>query len=749
MQQLPLPLTSIEQVLGASAVHSVFQPIVELDTGRVVAYEALARGPAGPLSTPEALFAAARAAGRLAELDHACRRAAVEGALERGLLAPLTLFVNVEPEVLDTAPLEDLLAIARDCPGELRIVLEITERALAARPAELLRTVDRVRVLGWRLALDDVGAEPASLAFMPLIRPDVVKLDLRLVQDRPDRAVAEIMNAVNSYAEQSGALVLAEGIETEAHLEFARALGATLGQGWLLGRPGPGANPAYVVGELDLPAALPVVASGALQSPFACLPGSVPLRRSRKALLIELSKQLEREALRLGDTCIVAATFQQARHFTASTRARYAALVAATGFVCALGEDLPQEPIPGVRGAALAADDPVRSEWDLVVLSPHYSVALLARDLGDGGEDMDRRFEYALTYQRDTVVRAAHELLSRVVARLEPGLPPRATAPVGLSDLMPTTPDAPFSAVLLERALAATTSGVTVADMTRPDQPLVYANSAFETLSGIPNSEALGSNCRVLQGPGTDTAATGRIRAAVEAGLECRETLLNYRGTEREPWWNEVYLAPVLDDTGAVVQYIGVQNDVTARVQAEQALRQERERAEGYLTRIEQLAYTDSLTGLPNRRRIQERVEAALWEVRAGGGALALLFLDLNGFKTVNDLHGHAAGDELLVVTAQRMQACLRRTDLLSRLGGDEFVVALLGLEPATVHAQAQQVGDKLAAAVAAPLVLAGQPVVVGASVGISVYPGDAEDFGPLLHLADMRMYSSKYPSVG
>ncbi len=749
MQQLTPSLTSIEQVLDAGAVHSVFQPIVELDTGRVVAYEALARGPAGPLATPDALFAAARAAGRLAELDHTCRRAAVEGAIEQCLLAPLTLFVNVEPEVLDTAPLEDLLAIARDAPGELHIVLEITERALAARPAELLRTVDRVRELGWRLALDDVGAEPASLAFMPLIHPDVVKLDLRLVQDRPGPAVAEIMNAVNSYAEQSGALVLAEGIETKAHLELARALGATLGQGWLLGRPGAGAHPDYVVGELDLSPAPPVAATSDRASPFACLPDSVALRRSPKALLIELSKQLEREALRLGDTCIVAATFQEARHFTPSTRERYAALVAATGFVCALGENLPPEPMPGVRGAALAEGDPVRGEWDVVVLSPHYSVALLARDLGDAGEDMERRFEYALTYQRGTVVRAAHELLTRVVARLPPSAEslaqPSAAAPAATSLVSPI---APFPAVLLERALAATTSGVTVADMTRPDQPLVYANSAFESLSGLPNEQVLGRNCRFLQGPGTHPAASGRIRAAIEAGLECRETLLNYRGTEREPWWNEVYLAPVLDDDGAVVQYIGLQNDITTRVHAELALQQERERADSYLTRIEQLAYTDALTGLPNRRRVQERVEAALWEVRAGGGALALLYLDLDGFKAVNELHGHAAGDELLVVTAQRMQACLRRSDLLSRLGGDEFLVVLLGLEPGTARAEAQQVGDKLAAAVAAPLTLAGQPAVVGASMGISVYPGDAEDFGPLLHLADMRMYSSKYPAV-
>jgi len=230
--------TRIADVLRAGSVRSVFQPIVDL-TGAVTAYEALARGPRGPLEGPMQLFGAAREEGLLAELDEACRMAAFRGARQLGLTAPLTLFVNVEPEVLDAAPLEGLLRIADVAPGELRVVLEITERALAARPAELLRTVERVRALGWGVALDDVGAESASLTFMALLRPDVVKLDLSLIQGRPSPAVAEIMNAVNAYAERSGALLLAEGIETEAHLWAARALGATLGQGWLSGRPRP------------------------------------------------------------------------------------------------------------------------------------------------------------------------------------------------------------------------------------------------------------------------------------------------------------------------------------------------------------------------------------------------------------------------------------------------------------------------------------------------------------------------------
>jgi EAL domain-containing protein (putative c-di-GMP-specific phosphodiesterase class I) len=408
--------TSIADVLRAGTISSVFQPIIDLDSSAVAAYEALARGPEGPLASPVALFAAARQAGMLAELDEACREAAFRGATEQGLMAPLTVFVNVEPEVLDRAPVEGLLAIADSAPGELRVVLEITERALAARPAELLRTVERVRDLGWGVAFDDVGADAASLAFMPLLRPDVVKLDLRLVQERPTPAIAEIMNAVNAYAEHTGALILAEGIETERHLTTARALGASLGQGWLFGRPSREPHPHLPVTELVLPGG-GWTSTTEIASPFSCLPADVSPRRSSKRLLVEFSKQLEREAMRLGEACVVAATFQQGRHFTVATAQRYRDLVERTGFVCALGEDLPEEPVPGLRGASLAPDDPVRGEWDVVILSPHFSAALLARDLGDTGPDMDRTFEYALTYQRDTVVRAAHGLLSRVAPR--------------------------------------------------------------------------------------------------------------------------------------------------------------------------------------------------------------------------------------------------------------------------------------------------------------------------------------------
>jgi diguanylate cyclase (GGDEF)-like protein len=200
----------------------------------------------------------------------------------------------------------------------------------------------------------------------------------------------------------------------------------------------------------------------------------------------------------------------------------------------------------------------------------------------------------------------------------------------------------------------------------------------------------------------------------------------------------------VVDADGTVLQYIGVQHDVTARVQAERALLQERDRNKACLAQIEELAYTDPLTGLPNRRRLEEQLETAIWNARGGQDTLALLFVDLNGFKAVNDRLGHGVGDELLQSVARTLRARLRRGDLLARLGGDEFLVALVGLDPETAAREAGRVAEELAEAVRVPVEIRGREVSVGASVGVGVYPSDGADFETLLHSADLSMYARK-----
>jgi EAL domain-containing protein (putative c-di-GMP-specific phosphodiesterase class I) len=408
-----LPERELDRILRLGLVRSVYQPLVDLGGGGIVAYEALARGPAGSiLESPVMLFETALAAGREVELDWACRAAAVNGAIRAGLPGSIALFVNVEPSSLGhPIPAEHRDTFER--AGErLRIVLEITERALASRPAELLAAVETIRGTGWAIALDDVGAEDASAAFMPLLRPDIIKLDLGLIQGASSARAAAQLSAVIAEAERTGAIVLAEGIETEAHERTARALGATIGQGWRFGRPAAlpdrFALPATSLGSLRLPET--AISPTPIEAIF---PGRQP-RIATKSDLLGFSRHLERWADAVPGGAVVLAALQDARFLTPATERQYRGLAASSPLVALFGLGLSAEPVPGVRGATLAPDDALRGQWHVVVLGPHFAGALVARELGDSGPDMDRRFEYLITFDREAVIRAARSLMVRI-----------------------------------------------------------------------------------------------------------------------------------------------------------------------------------------------------------------------------------------------------------------------------------------------------------------------------------------------
>lgn len=402
----------LDGLLGGGRLRAEFQPIVELISGRTVAFEALARGPEGSaIEHPRDLFDAARRAGVEPDLDWECRGVAVAAAFAAGLAPPLTLFVNAEPASLSTPCPPHLVSLRDQAAANLRVVVEVTERALVADPAALLGFIGSARRAGFGIALDDVGADPASLALMPLVQPDVIKLDLRLVRDHPSPEVAAIVHAVAAHAEATGAAVLAEGVETDEQLERALALGATLGQGWRFGRPGPlpddAAHPGAGLAFLPAPGTPAASAVTALGE-------NIRWRRTTKGLLGPMSGHLEDYAYRSAEPPVLLACFQRADRFPAGVAKRYAELARWCSFVAAIGTDLPAEPAPGVRGAHIAPDDPMAGEWVVAVVGPHFAAAIVARDLGDSGPELERRFDYVLTHDRDLVVRVARTLMGRV-----------------------------------------------------------------------------------------------------------------------------------------------------------------------------------------------------------------------------------------------------------------------------------------------------------------------------------------------
>ncbi len=411
---LQAPPLSLRDLLRDDGIRAVYQPIVNLDDDETVAYEALVRGPAGSmLETPARLFHEAKVHGLDSALDRAARGAAIRGALDSDFPPRASLFVNVEPSTLDAGgPL-----LARDEEirrSGLRVIVEFTERELGARPAAVLRAVEWLRSNGFGIALDDVGADHRSLALLPFVAPDVMKLDMALIHERrTSRTTAHVVNSVAAEAERSQAVILAEGIETDEHLTRARSFGATLGQGWYFGRPGELTEHGPDCAE---PIRLrPAASAPRAATPFKILSDELPPRRADKRVLLSLSRHLEAEAETLSEEAVVLATFQEARFFTPRTRGRYEFLAGRSALVGALGIGMSSHPATRVRGGRIEPGDPLAAEWDVVVIGPHFAGAFTAHEVGSGGPDLDRQFEFCMSYERELVLEVARLLLARVM----------------------------------------------------------------------------------------------------------------------------------------------------------------------------------------------------------------------------------------------------------------------------------------------------------------------------------------------
>ena len=265
--------------------------------------------------------------------------------------------------------------------------------------------------------------------------------------------------------------------------------------------------------------------------------------------------------------------------------------------------------------------------------------------------------------------------------------------------------------------------GVMVIDL---NDRIVAINPAFTRITGYSESEAVGQDATITRSLRHDVAFYQRMRSDLaESGFWRGEIWKRRKNGELYLEWRTV--SAVRDNTGAVTHYAAVFSDITKLKESQD--------------KLDHLAHHDPLTALPNRLLFHDRLQHALLRAARDGEQLAILFIDLDRFKNVNDTLGHHVGDELLKQVAGALAAQLREGDTLARLGGDEFIVLL---EDIGVAAGAGHVATKLVAMFEQPFMISGHELFVTGSVGISLYPGDAVDLNMLIRNADVAMYQAK-----
>lgn len=304
---------------------------------------------------------------------------------------------------------------------------------------------------------------------------------------------------------------------------------------------------------------------------------------------------------------------------------------------------------------------------------------------------------------------------------------------------MATMGDGKLPLYLFEQVIKEANDAIIVASAETIDAPgprIVYVNQAFTDITGYTSEEVIGGSPRILQGPGTDRRALDRIRAALAAGRDCREEILNY-GKDGCAYWLDIHIVPLRGPSGRVEYFAAIERDVTAQ----------RRRIES----LWKLAHEDVLTGLGNRAAIKDRLVALTGEGGAGsssanGGAThALVLFDLDGFKRLNDTWGHAAGDFILQRFAAVVVANLRRDDFVARIGGDEFAVVLPDSRPSDARMLAERI-IRATKHFTAP----GQKTTagVGASAGVVTFrAGDRME--DILSRADAALYEVKRSGKG
>jgi len=262
--------------------------------------------------------------------------------------------------------------------------------------------------------------------------------------------------------------------------------------------------------------------------------------------------------------------------------------------------------------------------------------------------------------------------------------------------------------------------------ITDPAGIIVEVNATFSELTGYSRNEAVGQSTALLKSGHHETAFYAEMWQVIQQAGYWHGEVWN-RKKSGEIFVELLTISAVYNGQGEITHFVGIFSDITV--------------IKEHQSHLERLAHFDALTQLPNRMLLADRLQLAMAQTERSGNLLAVCYLDLDGFKPVNDNYGHAVGDRLLVEVADRLKMCVRAGDTVARLGGDEFVLLLSAL--ADEH-ECDRAISRVITALGSPFSVQGNNIAISASVGVTLYPSDPFDADTLLRHADQAMYAAK-----